>query len=53
MRSTIHLVSGRDYWPFAEATRDARRCSSGRICVHRPKVFHEAEAARLADFVAD
>jgi Winged helix DNA-binding domain len=24
MRSTIHLVSARDYWPFAAATRDAR-----------------------------
>jgi hypothetical protein len=25
MRSTIHLVSARDYWPFAIATRKARR----------------------------
>jgi hypothetical protein len=25
MRSTIHLVSPRDYWPFAIAVRDARR----------------------------
>jgi Winged helix DNA-binding domain len=24
MRSTIHLVSARDYWPFAVATREAR-----------------------------
>ena len=24
MRSTIHLVSAADYWPFAAATRDAR-----------------------------
>jgi Winged helix DNA-binding domain len=24
MRSTIHLVSARDYWPFAAGTRDAR-----------------------------
>ena len=27
MRSTIHLVSRRDYWPFAVATRAARRAS--------------------------
>jgi hypothetical protein len=27
MRSTIHLVSPRDYWPFAVAVRDARRQS--------------------------
>jgi hypothetical protein len=25
MRLTIHLVSARDYWPFAEAVRDTRR----------------------------
>lgn len=25
MRSTIHLVAARDYWPFALAVRDARR----------------------------
>jgi Winged helix DNA-binding domain len=25
MRSTIHLVSRRDFWPFALGTRDARR----------------------------
>ena len=25
MRSTIHLASARDYWPFAIATRDVRR----------------------------
>jgi hypothetical protein len=25
MRATIHLVSARDYWPFAVAVRDARR----------------------------
>jgi hypothetical protein len=25
LRSTIHLVSARDYWPFAIAVRDARR----------------------------
>src|SRR5215211_4053998 len=27
MRSTIHLVSANDYWPFAEAVREARRDS--------------------------
>jgi hypothetical protein len=27
MRSTIHLVSRADYWPFAVAVRDARRAS--------------------------
>ena len=27
MRSTIHLVSRADYWPFAIATREARRAS--------------------------
>jgi winged helix DNA-binding protein len=41
MRVTIHLVSRRDYWPFALATRDARRLSWLRY-------HHEVDARSLA-----
>ena len=36
MRSTIHLVSPADYWPFALAVRDARRQSWLRGVPDRP-----------------
>src|SRR5439155_10353693 len=45
-RSTIHLVSRRDYWPFALAVREARRASWLRS--HRDEDADElAGAARL------
>jgi winged helix DNA-binding protein len=34
MRLTIHLVSARDWWPFAVATRDARRRTWTRHPAH-------------------
>ena len=36
MRSTIHLVARSDYWPFAVATRDARRESLRRALKDPP-----------------
>lgn len=48
MRSTIHLVSARDYWPFAVAIRASRRESWRRS--HRKRVGEldmEAIAARV------
>ncbi len=46
MRSTIHLVSKRDYWLFALATRDARRESWRRAAPDRANPRAMAGAAR-------
>jgi hypothetical protein len=45
MRLTIHLVAARDYWPFAAATREARRRSWLRYPGH-PDARVAAAAAR-------
>ncbi|MGH2837555.1 MAG: winged helix DNA-binding domain-containing protein [Thermoleophilaceae bacterium] len=45
MRLTIHLVSARDWWPFAVATREARRRSWLRYPGH-PDARTAAAAAR-------
>jgi hypothetical protein len=46
MRSTIHLVSKADYWPFALATRDARRESWQRAAPDAATPRAMAGAAR-------
>lgn len=46
MRVTIHLVSREDYWPFALATRDARRASWLRARRGEPTAAAMAGAAR-------
>jgi Winged helix DNA-binding domain len=46
MRSTIHLVSREDYWPFALATRTARRESWQRAWRELPSAQAMAGAAR-------
>ena len=46
MRSTIHLVSAADYWPFAAATRDARWESWKRAYRAGPEPRSVAAAAR-------
>ena len=46
MRSTIHLVSKADYWPFALATRAARRASWQRAAPDRASPRAMAGAAR-------
>jgi hypothetical protein len=46
MRSTIHLVSARDYWPFAVGTRDARRESWRRAYRRGPTPDEMLAAAR-------
>jgi DNA glycosylase AlkZ-like len=49
MRSTIHLVSREDYWPFALAVREARRVSSLRAAkVDPPSAAADALRAALA-----
>lgn len=54
LRSTIHLVSAEDYWPFALGTRDARRAWFQRVRKGRPSVEGIAETvARLRDVFAD
>jgi hypothetical protein len=53
MRSTIHLVSAADYWPFAVAVREARRAHwlrTGRREVSEPEM--EAAAERLREALA-
>ena len=58
MRVTIHLVSARDYWPYAMGVRDARRAAALRAPVPagstKPtaEVF-EAQAARIGEALAD
>jgi hypothetical protein len=50
LRSTIHLVSARDYWPFALAVRETRR--AWWLGQHRNQTGTEdiaASAARLRD----
>lgn len=54
LRSTIHLVSARDYWPFAAAIRSARR--EWWLRAHSPRVDEGAVVAaadRLRDRLAD
>ena len=54
MRVTIHLVSARDYWPFAEAVREARR--DGWLKAHRARVDRAAvedAAERTRELLAD
>jgi hypothetical protein len=46
MRITIHLVSARDYWPFALALRDSRRASWLRYHRGRPSEGEVAAAAK-------
>jgi hypothetical protein len=52
MRATIHLVSKRDYWPFAVAVRDPRRRWWERVHPSRPRDM-AAAAKRLRRFLAD
>jgi hypothetical protein len=52
MRATIHLVSKRDYWPFAAAIRDPRRRWWERVHPNRPPDM-PAAAKRLRRFLAD
>ncbi len=47
MRLTIHLVSVRDYWPFALATREARRRAWHRYPGHADARSAAAAAERL------
>jgi winged helix DNA-binding protein len=52
MRATIHLVSKRDYWPFAVAIRAPRRRWWERVHPKRPPDM-PAAAKRLRRFLAD
>jgi hypothetical protein len=55
MRSTIHLVSARDYWPFAAGTREARWESWQRGYRKRgpPPAAARAAARRIDRMLAD
>jgi hypothetical protein len=53
MRSTIHLVSKADYWPFALATRAARRESWLRSVPDAPSPQAMAAAVRTVRSVLD
>ena len=52
MRVTIHLVSPRDYWPFAAAVREARRALWLRAW-KEPGAEAMAEAARTLEAALD
>jgi hypothetical protein len=52
MRATIHLVSKRDYWPFAVAIREPRRRWWERTHANRPRDM-PAAAKRLRRFLAE
>jgi winged helix DNA-binding protein len=53
MRGTIHLVSARDYWPFAVGIRAERQDWWLRVHRHQPDASaHEAAARRLEDALA-
>jgi hypothetical protein len=52
MRATIHLVSKRDYWPFAVAIRAPRRRWWERVHPKRPPDM-PAAAKRLRRYLAD
>jgi Winged helix DNA-binding domain len=49
MRSTIHLVSARDYWPFAAGTREARWESWQRAYKRGPTPRAALATARRVD----
>src|SRR2546423_8684997 len=51
MRATIHLVSRRDYWPFAVAVRE-RRSERAHVYKVDERVFERA-AVRVRTFLAD
>jgi winged helix DNA-binding protein len=49
MRGTIHLVSRRDYWPFALAIREAQREWSLRASRPEPRERELEQAARVIE----
>ena len=54
MRETIHVVSRRDFWPFAVAIRGARRDWTLRVWRPRPSERDlERQAMQLREFLAD
>jgi hypothetical protein len=54
MRSTIHLVSASDYWPFTDGVREPRRAWWRRAVTDRPSDAEMAAAAEtLAAALAD
>ena len=53
MRLTIHLVSAGDWWPFARATRDARRRTWLRHPSHADARAAAAAARKLRPRLAD
>jgi winged helix DNA-binding protein len=53
LRSTIHLVSAQDYWPFAVGVRAARRAWFLRAVKGTTAAELETAAARLREALAD
>jgi hypothetical protein len=54
MRTTIHMVSRREYWPYAVGVRDARRAWALRPRPDAPsEVAYREAATRLREALAD
>ena len=47
MRSTIHVVSARDYWPFADGVGPSREAQWVRV--HRKEVGEDADVAAVRE----
>jgi Winged helix DNA-binding domain len=53
MRVTIHVVSAREHWRYAEGVREARRAWLRRVDRTLDPVAMDAAVARLRDLLAD
>jgi hypothetical protein len=53
MRATIHVVSARQHWSFAEGVREARRAWLARVDRSVDPAAMDADVARLRELLAD
>ncbi|MCI0347373.1 MAG: winged helix DNA-binding domain-containing protein [Chloroflexi bacterium] len=53
LRSTIHMVSGREYWRYAQGIRRARQAWAARVAVMPPEAELRSRARALRNELAD